>query len=125
MQRAFAPYESAATYENSGQLLKKAEIVGFLERVCQELELTDTQHQLAKSRYEAVGTWLAHADNPLLRHLMIYPQGSVPLGTTVKAMNADREYLLSFWTEGLPSGTGTVTVDLGQLGQAKDVPVTG
>jgi len=67
-------------------LLKKAEIVGFLERICQALELTDTQRRLAESRYEAAGTWLADVDNPLLRNLTIYPQGSVALGTTVKPL---------------------------------------
>jgi hypothetical protein len=65
-------------------LLKKAEVAGFLERICQALELTDAQRQLAEARYKAVGVWLADADNPLLRNLTIYPQGSVSLSTTVK-----------------------------------------
>ena len=65
-------------------MLKKAETVGVLERMCQALELTGTQSDLAKGRYESVGTWLAEAESPLLRTLSIYLQGSTALGTTVK-----------------------------------------
>jgi len=65
-------------------MLKKAETVGILERMCQALELTATQYDTAKRRYESVGTWLAEAESPLLRALSIYLQGSTALGTTVK-----------------------------------------
>jgi hypothetical protein len=65
-------------------LLRKAELLGVLERLCQDLELTDAQFQKAKERYEGVGRWLADADNPMLRALAIYLQGSIALGTTVK-----------------------------------------
>jgi len=47
------------------------------------------------------------------------------LGTYVKQMNAGRAYLLSFWTAALPADVTAVDVDLGQLGKAKGVPVTG
>jgi hypothetical protein len=70
-------------------VLKRAQIAGILERVCQNLELTDTQFQLAKSRYEAAGTWLAEADDPLIRGSAIYPQGSMSLGTTVKPLGRE------------------------------------
>lgn len=70
-------------------VLKRAQIAGILERVCQEIELTDAQFELAKSRYEAAGGWLAEASEPLIRGAEIYPQGSVGLGTTVKPL--DRE----------------------------------
>jgi len=46
------------------------------------------------------------------------------LGTTVKQMNAGREYLLSFWTAALPADLSVVDVELGQLGRAKNVPVS-
>jgi len=46
------------------------------------------------------------------------------LGTTVKQMNAGREYLLSFWTAALPANLSVVDVELGQLGRAKNVPVS-
>src|SRR6266851_5675146 len=70
----------------------KAEFVGgILEQICQAIELSDAQHEVAKSRYGAVGEWLAHSDNPLLKGVTVYPQGSVPLGTTVKPL-ARNEY---------------------------------
>jgi hypothetical protein len=65
-------------------VLRKAATAGVLEQMCQTLELTATQYETAKSRYESVGSWLAEAENPLLRALNIYPQGSTALGTTVK-----------------------------------------
>lgn len=65
-------------------LLRKAALLGVLERLCQGLELTDTQFQDAKDHYEAVGIWLGGADDPLLRALAVYLQGSTALGTTVK-----------------------------------------
>jgi hypothetical protein len=68
----------------SREVLREAEIVGALEHICQALELTPTQHELAKRRYEAIGEWLADADNHLLKALTIYPHGSIALGTTVK-----------------------------------------
>lgn len=67
-------------------VLKRAQIVGLLERVCQELELTPAQFERAKGHYEAAGTWLAEADDPLIRGAEIYPQGSMGLGTTVKPL---------------------------------------
>jgi hypothetical protein len=70
-------------------VVKRAQIAGILERVCQEIELTDAQFELAKSRYEAAGGWLAEASEPLIRGAEIYPQGSMGLGTTVKPL--DRE----------------------------------
>ena len=69
---------------DDGLLLRKGELLGVLERLCQGLELTDTQFETAKERYEAVGAWLAAADDAMLRALAIYLQGSTALGTTVK-----------------------------------------
>lgn len=63
---------------------RKAQLVGVLERLCEALELTPTQFQLAKQRYEAAGVWLAASPDPRLQTLSIYLQGSVILGTTVK-----------------------------------------
>jgi hypothetical protein len=74
-------------------LLRKAELLGVLERLCQGLELTDTQFQTAKERYEAVGAWLAAADDPMLRSLAIYLQGSTALGTTVKPISRNEHDL--------------------------------
>ncbi len=68
--------------------LRKTETVGILERMCQSLELTATQYDTAKGRYEAVGAWLAEADDPILHDAVsIYLQGSTALGTTVKPIS--------------------------------------
>lgn len=67
-------------------LLKKAQLTGLLETICQVLELTENQFATAKSRYEAVGSWLADPVSPILRAASIYPQGSVALQTTVKPL---------------------------------------
>jgi hypothetical protein len=65
--------------------LRKAETVRILERMCQSLELTATQYDTAKGRYEALGAWLAEADDPILHGAVsIYLQGSTALGTTLK-----------------------------------------
>ena len=70
-------------------LLRKRDLLGVLERVCEGLELTESQFRLAKGRYEAVGAWLADASSPVLQTLAIYLQGSTAIGTTVKPINGD------------------------------------
>jgi hypothetical protein len=64
--------------------LRKAELVGLLERICEALEPSSTQLERAKSSYEAVGTWIADADDDWLRSSSIYLQGSAALGTMNK-----------------------------------------
>lgn len=67
------------------------ELTGLLERICQALELSPTQHGDAESRYQAVGEWLAGAETWLLRDVQVYAQGSISLGTTVRPL-AHNEY---------------------------------
>jgi Second Messenger Oligonucleotide or Dinucleotide Synthetase domain len=69
--------------------MKKAELVGLLERVCQTLELSPAQAELARTRYEGVGAWLAEADVPLLKAIAIYLQGSTAIGTTVRPIGSN------------------------------------
>jgi hypothetical protein len=64
--------------------LRKIQTFGVLERICQRLELTETQFQTAKSRYESTGAWLAQSNDPVLQSSEIYPQGSTAIGTTIK-----------------------------------------
>jgi len=66
------------------EVLRESLLIGALEQICQTLELTPTQHEAARDRYNAVGAWLAEADSSLLRTLTVYPHGSIALGTTVK-----------------------------------------
>lgn len=76
--------------EASGEIIpKKVQLTGILERICQELELTPTQFDTAKKRYEAVGRYLTEADSPLLITSEIYPQGSISIGTTVKPLGRE------------------------------------
>lgn len=67
-------------------IARKMQLIGVLERLCQEIELTDAQLDLARRRYEGVGDWLASATDPILRALAIYLQGSTALGTTVRPL---------------------------------------
>ncbi len=67
-------------------IARKMQLIGILERLCQEIELTDAQLELARRRYEGVGDWLASATDPILRALAIYLQGSTALGTTVRPL---------------------------------------
>ena len=63
---------------------RELQVVGLLEAVCQSLEPTPTQTSLAKQRYEGVGTWLADSDDPTLRSMTVYLQGSTAIGTVVR-----------------------------------------
>ena len=65
-------------------VLRKLQLIGTLEKICQALELTETQYGAAKAHYEAVGKWLSESESNVLRTAIIYPQGSVSYGTTVR-----------------------------------------
>lgn len=84
-----SPRKEGGMYPDHRMILRKAELVGVLERICQSLELTDTQYETAKERYEGVGKWLAAGESPLLRALLIYLQGSTALRTTVKPIGSN------------------------------------
>src|ERR1700727_1245184 len=62
-------------------------IVEVLEMVCESLELSDSQFAQAKQRYEGVGACLARSDDPVLRVITVYLQGSTALRTTVKPIS--------------------------------------
>lgn len=68
---------------------KKRLVTGHLERMCQVLELSETQYATAEKRYGAVGEWLATSDDFILRSAQIYPQGSISLGTSVKPIKGN------------------------------------
>lgn len=63
---------------------RRSRLIGALEAVCEQLELTETQYQEAKTRFEGVGRWLADGSHPALAGVLIYVQGSTAIGTTVK-----------------------------------------
>lgn len=68
---------------------QKQQFVGFLETICQELEITESQHKEAQRRYETIGNWLSKSDDYRLMLSQIYPQGSIKIGTTVKPISHD------------------------------------
>jgi hypothetical protein len=68
---------------------RQTQIVEVLEMVCESLELHPSQFTLAKQRYEGVGACLAGSDEPVLRTIAIYLQGSTALRTTVKPIGAN------------------------------------
>lgn len=69
--------------------MRQAQLFLLLERICQALELSDAQFQIAKKHYETVGEWLAASDDPLLKSIAIYLQGSTALGTTVRPIGSN------------------------------------
>jgi len=69
--------------------LRQSRLVGLIEEVCEHLEPSAYQRDLAKQRYEAVGDWLARSDDWLLASVTIGLQGSVAIGTTVKPIGAN------------------------------------
>lgn len=65
----------------------------FLEELAVALDITPTQYEEAKKRYEAVGTWLAEKGSPLEKmNPVVYPQGSIRLGTIIKPVTDEDQY---------------------------------
>src|ERR1700712_5292017 len=69
--------------------LRDEQLIGLIENACVVLELSPSQEESAKSRYEGVGKWLAASDDPLLASISIRLQGSVAIRTTVKPIGAN------------------------------------
>jgi hypothetical protein len=65
---------------------KRRMVVALLDKLCQEVEITDTQFKTATTRYETVGAWLSGSSSPHLEQVQIYPQGSIALGTAIKPL---------------------------------------
>jgi hypothetical protein len=89
---------------NDELVLKKIQTFGFLEKLCEQLDLTDTQRKRAEGHYYAAGGWLAEATDPLLQASEIYVQGSTATGTNVRPL-ASKEHdvdLISLLVDGTP-----------------------
>lgn len=69
--------------------LRQSQLVGLIEEVCQYVEPSSYQRDMAKQRYEGVGDWLARSDDWLLASIAIRLQGSVAIGTAVKPIGAN------------------------------------
>jgi hypothetical protein len=71
----------------------------ILFNICEKVQLTPTQHQLARDHYIAVGDWLGKEGSLLARFRpSIYPQGSLAMDTTNKPLTRS-EYDLDFVCE--------------------------
>lgn len=77
--------ESVFAQPSAGRVQRMA----LLQLIGHELDLTDTQRGMAHSRYEAVGNWIAQGDAPELESAVIYPQGSLALGTATKPIDVN------------------------------------
>ncbi len=76
-------------YLDQRDTLRRAEVLGLLERMFRGLEITPYQLELARQHYESVGRWLAESDDPLLAGMAIYLQGSTAIGTTIRPIGSD------------------------------------
>jgi SMODS domain-containing protein len=72
---------------NPNDQFRRGALIGALEAVCQQLELSDYQNELARGRYEGAGGWLSESSHPALAGILIYVQGSAAIGTTVKPLD--------------------------------------
>lgn len=70
-------------------VLRKSEVYSILDEICRDLELTAAQFEAAKVSYEAVATWLAASQDPILHRIEVYPHGSAGLGTTVRPLGRE------------------------------------
>lgn len=70
-------------------VMRDGMLIGALERMCATLEIAPSQADLAKECYEGVGGWLADAEDPLLKAMGIFLQGSTAIGTTVKPIGSN------------------------------------
>jgi hypothetical protein len=68
---------------------QKRYLAGMLELACQQLELTESQYEDAKSKYKAVSNWLGDSLHFTLGESYIFPHGSIRLGTTVRPLGRD------------------------------------
>jgi len=60
----------------------------LLAEIVLALQLTDTQVARMESAYQALAAWLEHPDSPLAAYgpILVYPQGSAAIGTTVRPL---------------------------------------
>jgi hypothetical protein len=77
---------------------RTGQIDDLLAIICEELQLSPTQHATAEQRYNTIGRWLAESDRFRPARPQIYSQGSLGLGTTVKPQNR-QEYDLDLVCE--------------------------
>jgi hypothetical protein len=72
--------------------LKIGTLDDYLNRICEEIQLRETQFNMAVKRYRRVGEWLTEKETPM-DHLSpeIFPQGSMLQRTTIRPMRVGKE----------------------------------
>lgn len=70
----------------------------LLQRICEKLQINSTQQKLAEDRYINIGKFLASDEVLSPAKPVIYPQGSLRIGTTVKPLSG-QEYDLDLVCE--------------------------
>lgn len=74
-----------------GDFRRRREIFTILDKLGNDLDISDTQYDRARQSYGAVADWLSKSSDPLLASVLVYLQGSTALGTAVKPIG-DREF---------------------------------
>lgn len=65
---------------------------GFLEKLLEQIEVSQTQYEQAQSAYKSLGEWLERPKSELRkRDPDVYVQGSFRLGTAIKPSSADND----------------------------------
>jgi hypothetical protein len=65
----------------------------ILEKLTTELDISESVYEQVVARYISVGEWLGRPESTVAKYdPIIYPQGSVELGTVVKPINDEDEY---------------------------------
>ena len=70
-------------------MYRQQELSVFLDRIADELNITDTMMERAVNSYEAVGKWIGGGIN---FEVCIKPQGSMNLGTVVRPIDDSDDY---------------------------------
>lgn len=72
---------------------QKQEVGNFLEKLAEEIDLTETQYKDANDRYDAVGRFVNNPDCLLAPYKpKLVPQGSIRIGTVTRPVHEECEF---------------------------------
>ncbi len=82
----------------------------LLKTIAAELDISDSAYEAVVARYKSVGDWLGRDGSQVAAcEPVIYPQGSIQLGTAVKPINEEDEYDVDLVCELLKLNKGSIT----------------
>ncbi|MBC7877356.1 MAG: nucleotidyltransferase [Anaerolineales bacterium] len=65
----------------------------FLQKLSESLDISESLYQKIEDRYRSIGEWLNREQSRIdIYSPVIYPQGSIRLGTVIKPVNDEDEY---------------------------------